>query len=73
MKFSKQELSCFFRVCHEIKATSHLMISMRGQGATGKFQRNNYHHGSCGPTLRGKTPSVSLIFAHGTHRNVKNR
>ena len=29
------------------KATSHLTISMRGQRATGKIQRNNYHHGSC--------------------------
>ena len=23
-------------------------ISMRGQRATGKIQRNNHHHGSCG-------------------------
>ena len=46
---------------------------MRDQGATGKIQRNNYRHGSCGPSLTGKTSSVSLIFTHGTHRNVKNR
>ena len=46
---------------------------MRGQRATGKIQRNNYHHGSCGPSLTGKTMSVFLIFTQGTHRNVKNR
>ena len=56
-----------------IKATFHLTISMRGQCATGKIQRNNYHHGSCGPSLIGKTMSVFLIFTQGTHRNVKNR
>ena len=56
-----------------IKATFHLTISIRGQRATGKIQRNNYYHGSCGPSLRGKTSSVSLIFTHGMHRNVKNR
>ena len=55
------------------KATFHLTISMRGQRGTGKIQRNNYHHGSCGPSLMGKTSSVSLIFRHGMHRNVKNR
>ena len=58
---------------HRMKATFHLTISMRGQRATRKIQKNNYHHGSCGPSLTGKTSSVSLIFAHGTHRNVKNR
>ena len=46
---------------------------MRDQRATGKIQRNNYRHGSCGPSLTGKTSAVSLIFTHGTHRNVKNR
>ena len=56
-----------------LKATFHLTISMRDQRATGKIQRNNYHHGSCGPSLTGKTSSVSLIFTHGTHRDVKNR
>ena len=56
-----------------LKATFHLTISMRGQRATGKIQRNNYHHGSCGPSLTGKTMSVFLIFTQGTHRNVKNR
>ena len=55
------------------RATFHLTISMRGQRATGKIQRNNYHHGSCGPSLMGKASSVSLIFTHRTHRNVKNR
>ena len=54
-------------------ATFHLTISMRGQRATGKIQRNNYHHGSCGPPLTGNTTSVFLIFTQGTHRNVKNR
>ena len=56
-----------------LKATFHLTISMRGQRATGKIQRNNYHHGNCGPFLTGKTMSVFLMFTQGTHRNVKNR
>ena len=56
-----------------LKATFHLTISMRGQRATGKIQRNNYNHGSCGPPLTCKTTSVFLIFTQGTHRNVKNR
>ena len=56
-----------------LKATFHLTISMRGQRATGKIQRNNYHHGNCGPSLTGKTMSVFVIFTQGTHRNVKNR
>ena len=55
----------------KLKATFHLTISMRGQRATGKIQRNNYHHGSCGPSLTGL--SVFLIIAQGAHRNVKNR
>ena len=54
-----------------LKVTFHLTISMRGQRATGKIQRNNYHHGSCGPSLTGKTKSVFLIFTQGTHRNVR--
>ena len=41
-----------------LKATFHLTISMLGQRAAGKIQRNNYHHGSCGPSLMGKTMSV---------------
>ena len=56
-----------------LKATFHLTISMPGQRAMGKIQRNNYHHGSCGPSLTGKTMSAFLIFTQGTHRNVKNR
>ena len=48
-----------------IKATSHLTISMRGHRATGKIKRDNYHPGSCGPSLTDKKSSVSL--------NVKNR
>ena len=55
------------------KATSHLTISMSGQHATGKIQGNNYHHGSCGPSLTGKKSSVSLIFTHETHGNVTHR
>ena len=63
-----------FEITSEVlKATFHLTISMRDQRATGKIQRNNYRHGSCGPSLTGKTSSVSLIFTHGTHRNVKHR
>ena len=58
----------------EIPAWIGLTISMRGQRATtGKIQRSTYHHGSCGPSLMGKTMSVFLIFTHGTHRNVKTR
>ena len=56
-----------------LKATFHLTISVRGQRVTGRIQRNNYHHGSCGTSLTSKTSSVSLIFTQGTHRNVKNR
>ena len=55
-----------------LKATFHLTVSMRGYRATGKIQRNNYHHGNCGSSLTGKTSSVFLIFTHGTRRNVKN-
>ena len=54
-------------------ATSHLTISMGGQRATCKIQRNNYHHRNCGPSFTGKTSSVYLIFTHGTYRNVKTR
>ena len=60
------------RVIVALQATSHLTISMRGQRATGKIQRNNYHYRTCGPSLTGKTSSVSLIFTHGTHRYVKS-
>ena len=55
-----------------VKATFHLTISMGGQRATGKIQRNNYHHGSCRPSLTGKTMSVFLILSQRTHQNVKN-
>ena len=41
------------------KTASHLTISMHSQHGTGKIQRNNYHHGNCGPSLTGNT---SLIF-----------
>ena len=34
--------------CNMLKAIFH-------QRETGKLQRNNYHHGSCGPSLTGKT------------------
>ena len=66
-------MNCIFRVLICIKATFHLTISVLGQRATCKIQRNNYHHGSWGPSLTGKASSVSLIFTQGTHRNVKNR
>ena len=62
--------------CHwalTVKATFHLTISMGGQLATGKIQRDNCHHGSCGPSLTGRTMSVFLILTQGTHRNAKNR
>ena len=45
---------------------------MRVLRATGKSKKNNYHHGSCEPSLTCKTSSVSLNFTQGTHRNVKN-
>ena len=35
----------------QLRATSHLTISMRGQRTTGKIQRNNYHYGNCGLSL----------------------
>ena len=54
------------------KATSRLTIFMRGLLAKSKIQRNNYHHGNGGPSLTSKTSSVSLIFTHGTHRNVND-
>ena len=66
---------CLLHATHawkSLKATFHLTIYMRRQRATGKIQRNNYHDGSCGPSLIDKTSSVSLIFTQGTHRNVKN-
>ena len=53
-----------------VRATFHSTISMRGQRVTGKIQRTNYHHGSCGSSLTSKTSSVFLIFTQGTHRNV---
>ena len=62
-----------FKKVGNLKATFHLTISMRGKRATGKIQKNNYRHGSCGPSLTCKTSSVSFIFTHGTHRNVKSR
>ena len=62
----------FEKALGAVKATFHLTISVRGQRATGKIQRNNYHHGSRGPSLTGRTMSVFLIFTQGTHRNVKN-
>ena len=64
-------VQCEHRV--SLKATFYLTISMRRQHATGKIQKNNYHHGSCGASLTSKTLSMSLIFTQGTHRNVKNR
>ena len=66
-----------FNSLRSVWATSHFRllftISMLGQRATGKIQRNNYHHGSCGSSLTGKTMSVFLIFTQGTHWNVKSR
>ena len=46
---------------------------MPRQRASGKIQRNNYHHGSRGPYLTSKMMSVFLIFTQGTQRNVRNR
>ena len=70
------ELQTSFRLLQffagTLKATFHLTISVREQRATSKIQRNNYHQGSRGPFLTGKTMSVFLIFTQGTHRNVKN-
>ena len=34
-------------VAEQLKATFHLTISMRGQRATGKIQRNNCQNGGC--------------------------
>ena len=60
------------RLLLTLKATSHFMtISMRGQDATGKIQRTNYHDGSCGPSLTGKTLSMSLIFTLGMAKIIE--
>ena len=67
------QLSSDSTLSSSLKATFHLTISVRGQRATGKIQRDNYHHWSCGTSLTSKTSSVSLIFTQGTYRNVKNR
>ena len=67
------ECAARFLIGPGLKATCHLTISMRGQRVTGKIQRNNYDHGNCGPSLRGNTMSVFLIFMQEMHRNVKNR
>ena len=48
-------ISSFLSV--SIKATFDLTISMRGQRATGKILRNNYHHRNCRPSSTGKTSS----------------
>ena len=63
-----RDLQCD-RLLEDDRATSHL----RGQRPLGKIQRTNCHHGNCGPSLTGKTLSVSLIFMHRTHLNVKTR
>ena len=60
-RFQTDPVSCE----RSLKATFYLTVSMRGQCATGKIQRNNYHHGSCGPSLTGKAMSVFLIFTQG--------
>ena len=54
----------------DYKASFHLTISVVGQRATRKIQRNNYHHRNCGPFLTGK---MVLIFTQGTHRNFESR
>ena len=61
------------KVERSIQATSHLTIFMRDLRAKSEMQRNNYHHGNGVPSLTSKTSSVSLIFTHGTHRNVTKR
>ena len=54
-----------------LKATFQFMFSMRGQPATGKVQRNNYNHGSYGPSLtlfdiggRGGMMAPQNVFDH---------
>ena len=53
------------------KGASHFIISTREQRETGKIQRNNYHDGNSGPSLTGKTSSVSLIFKHRMSKLVE--
>ena len=69
--FASAGFGCRTHVGHmpvsAFKATFYLTISMRGQRATGKLQRNNYNHGSCGPSVTGKTSSV--IFTHRTNEH----
>ena len=45
-----------------IKANFHLMISVRGQCATGKIQRNNYHHRSCWPSVTGPKGNIVILL-----------
>ena len=55
-----------------LKGYFSLNDSIRGQRETGKVRSNNYHQGNCGPSLTGKTSSVSLIFTYQAHRNVNS-
>ena len=66
-------MGCVQRERTSLKGYFSLNDFYAWQLATGKIHRNNYHHGSRGPSLTGKTMSLFLIFRQGTHRNVKNR
>ena len=46
---------------------------MRGERATVKIQRNNYFHGSCEPSLTGKTTSVLKATSHSTIFDIPMR
>ena len=54
------------------KATSHLTIFVPGMRAKANLEIITIT-GTAGPCLTGRTSSVSLIFTHLSHQNVKNR
>ena len=62
------------RDLHKIKSYFSLNDFHAWPAFKEQIQRNNYHHRNGGPSLTGITSSsVSLIFTHGKHWNVKYR
>ena len=68
---SYRKKTSFLGDARRVKATFHLTISMRGQRATGKIQRNNYHHGSWGPSLKPGLHIVVTIAEHACDHVLK--
>ena len=64
IRWIEKKFQCYWRGSY---FSQFLWISMCWwQHSMGKIQSNNYHHGSCGPSLFGKTFSVSSIFTYWT-------